>query len=163
MKKSLALSLALAVCAVGAITPAQADDTSLKGCAVNAVMLPVKAVGIGTGMIVGVPMAILRRSSNRCIECTETGADHLGGREHGPPMVLAAVLGYPMGMIVGTGEGLYAGTRNAIQHGSEKPFSLASMSLADDLGGDYAPAGGGSTHKTETKKTETKTDKKESK
>lgn len=131
VKKFLSLSLA-AVAAVGFVGPARADD-DMKSCAKNMALLPVRAAAIATGMVVGIPVAIVRRTSDRCVENTNTYADKIGGHESIPPRVFSMALAVPVGMIVGTGEGVMAGGKNALQYGVEKPFSLSSLSLAEDL------------------------------
>ena len=136
MKKPLALSLALVAVSMWTLLPARADG-GWKDAAKNTALVPVKAASIASGLALGVPMAIVRRTSNRCIEKTSSGADNIGGHESAPPVLFAAVLGLPAGLIEGTGEGIYQGTKNAIQFGATKPFSLESFSLAEDLGGDY--------------------------
>ncbi len=130
MKKSL--SMLLAVLAISACAPANAEDT--KEMAKNTALFPIKAVAMGAGMVVGIPVAITRRSSNRCIEYTQNIADKIGGKEHGPPAIFASVLGMPAGLIVGAGEGVYYGGRNAINGGAgEKPFALGTFSLDSEL------------------------------
>jgi hypothetical protein len=130
VKKSL-LTL-LAALALTTCGPAYAEDA--KEMAINAAWFPVKAVAVGSGMVIGIPVAITRRSSNRCIEFTQNFADKIGGKEHIPPMMIASVMGMPFGLIVGTGEGVYFGGRNAINHGvEEKPFSLSTFSLDPEL------------------------------
>lgn len=130
VKKSL--SMLLAALAIATCSPANAEDT--KEMAKNAALFPVKAAAVGAGMVVGIPVAITRRSSNRCIEFTQSFADKIGGKEHIPPSVIASVLGMPFGLLVGTGEGIYYGGKNAIDGGSgEKPFGLATFSLDSEL------------------------------
>lgn len=99
----------------------------------NAAMFPVKALAIGSGTVVGIPIAITRRASSRSIEFTQSFADQIGGHEHIMPNVFAMTMGVPFGLLVGTGEGVYYGGKNAIVNGSEKPFSLASFSLESEM------------------------------
>jgi hypothetical protein len=140
------------------LAPARADG-GWKDAAKNTALVPVKAASIASGLVVGVPMAVVRRASNRCIEKTSAGADNIGGHESAPPVLFAAVLGIPAGLIEGTGEGLYQGTKNAIQFGATKPFSLESFSLADDLGGDYSAPGSSQKETKSGGSKEQKTDK----
>jgi hypothetical protein len=49
------------------------------------------------------------------------------------PLGMASLMGIPFGMVVGTAEGAYSGGRNSISHGWEKPFSLETFSLGDEL------------------------------
>lgn len=131
MKKSLfGLVMALSLASTIA-TPAKAEEWG--DMAKQTALLPVRCVAIGSGMVVGLPVAVTRRSSNRCIEFTQSFAEKIGGKEHIPPMLFASVMGVPFGLLVGTGEGVYAGGKNAISHGWEKPFSLASFSLDKEL------------------------------
>lgn len=130
MKKILIGTLALTAL-MGTCAPAHAEKEG--EMAKQALLLPVRFAAMGSGMVVGTPVAITRRTSNRCIEFTKTFADNIGGHEHLVPMAMASVMGVPFGMIVGTGEGVYHGGRNAISHGWEKPFSLDSFSLGEEL------------------------------
>ncbi len=128
MKKSISAFLAALALASTLNAPAQAEDT--KTMATNAAWFPVKALVVGSGMVIGIPVAITRRSSNRCLEYTRNFADNIGGKEHIPPMVFASLMGIPFGLISGTAEGVYYGGKNAIVNGSsEKPFQLATFSL----------------------------------
>lgn len=132
-QKTRAAKLALlALCASVFTTPAFAADEP-KTMAENAVLFPVRAASVASGLVVGVPVAILRRSSNRVIEYTGNFADKIGGKDHIPPMVFGSVLGLPFGLIVGTGEGVYYGGKNAFSNSVEKPFSLAAFSLDKEL------------------------------
>jgi hypothetical protein len=121
----------LTILALGAALPAQAEDA--KGMATNAAMFPVRAASVATGLVVGIPVAIMRRTSNRCIEYTDNFADKIGGHEHGPPVMFGAILGMPFGLLVGSGEGVFYGGKNAFCNSVEKPFSLATMSLDTEL------------------------------
>jgi hypothetical protein len=121
----------LTIVALGAALPSQADEP--KSMVTNAVMFPVRAASVATGLVVGIPVAMLRRTSNRCIEYTDNFADKIGGHEHGPPVMFGAILGMPFGLLVGSGEGVYYGGKNAFCNSVEKPFSLSTMSLADEL------------------------------
>jgi len=130
VRKPFSLTLALTALLTANVLPALADGGDT---AKEAAMFPVKAASMGTGMVIGVPVAITRRASNRCIEYTQSFADKIGGKENIPPMMFAMILGVPFGLLVGTGEGVYAGGKNAIEKSCEQPFSLDSMSLGDDL------------------------------
>ncbi len=133
MTKTLAIALSLAVLTVAPITSAQAAEDGLRDAARQTVRLPLRAAGVATGLAVGVPMAITRRASNRMIEYTQSFADKIGGHTSAPPVIFASIIGLPFGMLVGTAEGVYVGSTNAIQQGVEKPFSLESLSLAEKL------------------------------
>lgn len=130
MKKSL--SMLLAALAIATAAPANAEDT--KEMAKNAALFPVKAAAVGAGMVLGIPVAITRRSSNRCIEYTQNIADKIGGKDSAPPCIFASFLGMPAGLVVGIGEGMYYGGKNAIDGGvGEHPFGVGTFSLASEL------------------------------
>ncbi len=99
----------------------------------QALMLPVRMVAIGSGMVLGIPVAIVRRSGARSVGFTEQFADNIGGKEHMIPMGMASLMGVPFGLVVGTAEGVYSGGRNSINHGWEKPFCLDSFSMGEEL------------------------------
>lgn len=131
MQKSLSSLVAAIALSVSMTAPAFADDAATM--AKNTAMFPVKALAIGAGTVVGIPVAITRRASSRSIEYTQSFADQIGGHEHIIPSFFAMTMGVPFGCLVGTGEGVFYGGRNAIVHGSEKPFGLASFSLESEL------------------------------
>lgn len=130
--KALTCSL-LALAAMASTANVQALADEPKTMATNAVLLPVRAASIASGLVVGIPVAIARRSSNRCIEYTGNFADKIGGKDNIPPMVIGSVLGMPFGLLVGTGEGVYYGGKNAFSNSVEKPFSLGAFSLDKEL------------------------------
>ena len=130
-KKIGALGFAMAALMSMAQAPAMADDA--KSMVTNVALMPVKAASIATGLVVGVPVAIMRKSSNRTIEYTGNFGDKIGGKDHMVPMMFGSVMGLPAGVIVGTGEGVFYSGKNAFSHSVEKPFCLASMSLDKDL------------------------------
>lgn len=117
---------------VTSLVPARADD-GLQDAVKHTAMVPVCALSVASGLVLGVPVAIFRRASTRMINYTESVADAIGGRNSAPPMIFGSVIGFPMGLVVGTGEGIYAGTTNAVQKGVEKPFSAASFSMDENL------------------------------
>ncbi len=134
MKRTVLSFLAALALTLPVIAPAPAlADDGLKDMTMNTVLFPIKAVGIGAGMVVGIPVAITRRASVRSMEFTDTFADKIGGHEHIPPRAMASLAGIPFGIIVGTGEGVYYGGKNAIVNGSEKPFCLGSFSLESEM------------------------------
>jgi len=124
----------LTLVAMSVALPARADEA--KSMVTNAALFPVRAASMATGLAVGIPVAMCRRASNRCIEYTDSFADKIGGHEHGPPVMFGAILGMPFGMLVGAGEGVYYGSKNAFGNSVEKPFSLATFSLDTELDSD---------------------------
>ena len=131
MKKSLSALVAAAALVASIAGPAQAEDT--KEMLKSTARFPVKALSVASGMVVGIPVAITRRASNRSMEYNETMANNIGGSEHLPPKFFASIASLPFGILVGTGEGIYYGGRNAITGSCEKPFSKAAFSLDSEL------------------------------
>jgi hypothetical protein len=133
VKKSAASILALVTVAVASALPALADDNDYTTMAKNTAMFPVRTLALGSGMVVGCPVAVLRRVSNRCIEYTGNMADKIGGKNNLPPVLFASVLGVPFGLVAGSAEGMYYGGKNAITNCVEHPFSKDSFSLGNEL------------------------------
>lgn len=133
MYKSLCSFLVAIVLVSSSALPGFAEDAQemAKGYA----WFPVKALAMGAGSVVGIPIAITRRASSRSVEFTQNFADQIGGHENIVPSAFGMLMGVPFGLLVGTGEGVYYGGRNAITNGYEKPFSLATFSLDPDLEG----------------------------
>ena len=129
MNKKIGLLALLALTLNTSPAFAESEGTMAK----QALMLPVRMVAMGSGMALGIPVAIVRRSGARSVGFTESFADNIGGKEHMIPMGMASLMGVPFGLMVGTAEGVYSGGRNSISHGWEKPFSLESFSMGEEL------------------------------
>ncbi len=106
---------------------------SAKEMGINTLMFPVRALGVATGLVIGVPVAITRYSFARSAQFTNSCADAVGGKECVPSILLGSIPGITGGILAGTGEGLYHGGRNAIHNGSKQPFSMSSLTLENDL------------------------------
>ncbi|MBI4533384.1 MAG: hypothetical protein HY711_05495 [Candidatus Melainabacteria bacterium] len=129
MKKFALSTVALAAVLLSSVLPVSAEDA--KEMMQNAAMFPVKALGVGAGLVLGTPIAVTRCTASKTREYTGTFADKIGGKEHAVPTAFAMVLSVPFGVLAGTSQGVYYGGKNAIAHGSEKPFSKDSFSLGD--------------------------------
>lgn len=134
MKKSIISALALVAVSVMTSLPAFAEhENNYSEMAKNTAMFPVRTLALGSGIVIGTPIAIVRRVSNRCIEYTGNMADKIGGKNSLPPVLFASVLGVPFGLIAGTAEGVYYGGKNAIDNCVEHPLSKDLISLGDKL------------------------------
>jgi hypothetical protein len=129
VNKKIGLLALLALTLNTAPAFAESEGTMAK----QALMLPVRMAAMGSGMALGIPVAIVRRSGARSVGFTESFADNIGGKEHMIPLGMASLMGVPFGLVVGTAEGVYSGGRNSISHGWEKPFSLESFSMGEEL------------------------------
>ena len=132
MYKSLCSLLVALVMVSMSAAPSYAEDA--KEMAMGYAMFPVKALVMGAGAVVGIPVAITRRASSRSIEFTQNFADQMGGHENIVPSAFGMILGLPFGMLVGTGEGVYYGGKNAVST-YEEPFTLKTFRLDHDLEG----------------------------
>lgn len=128
--KKLPIALAALMLTTMSVGPASAADESVSSIAKQAAWFPVQAVGVGTGMAVGIPIAILRRTGVRIRELNAGAADKIGGKEHIHPNIFAAVYSVPVGTLVGVSEGVYMGGKNSFK-AIEKPFSATSISMGD--------------------------------
>lgn len=134
MRRPTATLLAAVLVSTVALLPARADDGEGVGdMAKKTAWLPVQVAGIGAGMAVGIPFAMVRQVITRSAQKTGDLADKMGGKEHGPPNWFAAPIGLGFGLVVGGAEGVYWGARNAFKYGFDKPFRPASFSMSDDL------------------------------
>jgi hypothetical protein len=111
--------------------PALADDDKTMGMVKGTAMFPVKVAAVSTALVVGTPIAIVRRTAVRIRDFTSQAADNIGGKDSFPPNFFASFFSVPAGTLVGVSEGCYYGAKNAIVNGVEKPFSLDAFSLAD--------------------------------
>lgn len=132
MKKTAISILALVTLASVSSLPASAEN-DFGGMAKSTAMFPVRTVALGAGLVVGTPVAVVRRVSNRCIEYTSNFADKIGGKDNLPPVLFASMMGVPFGIISGSAEGVYFGGKNAISNCVEHPFSKDSFSLGNEL------------------------------
>lgn len=81
-----------------------------------------------TGVIVGTPIAIFRKS----VECTASDTKELVGESKNPIfLVPAGMLSLPWGVFSGSVEGLYAGIADSWVYADDKPFSKDSFSLGE--------------------------------
>jgi len=132
VKKSALSILSLVAIAALSTLPASADN-DYGTIAKNTAMFPVRTLALGSGLVVGTPVAVVRRVSSRCIEYTGNMADKIGGKGNLPPVLFASVLGVPFGVVAGSAEGVYYGGKNAINNCVEHPFSKDSFSLGNEL------------------------------
>lgn len=125
MKKLLFSLTAFSLISVSA--PAFAGDDA----ASNTVFLPFRVLSFGVGAVVGVPVSIVKHTVSNVPKHTEAIADKMGGKDNGVAVFFAAPPAIVSGFVFGAGQGVYSGTLNSVNNCAEKPFSPASMSLAD--------------------------------
>jgi hypothetical protein len=91
---------------------------------VGVAMWPVKAVGMTTAAVVGTPIAVTRYVAKESVASTKKVAG-----DSGNPMMLgaASLIGVPVGLVVGSVEGMYYGTYNSYKN----PFNKDAFSLGE--------------------------------
>jgi hypothetical protein len=129
------LVAALALVLSAGFAPAFAADDPLQQ-AVDSSLIVTRVGGVGTAMVVGTPVAILRQTHKSYVHMTTAAADKIGGHDCGPCCLLASVVTIPASLVVGPATGTYYGAKNAFSKGFSNPFSPASFSLADDFAGE---------------------------
>lgn len=128
MKRSaFGLVLSLFV-ALGTFSPAFAGEEGGLDMAVQAGLFPVRIAAMGAGIVVGTPISIVRETTKSYIHYTSGAADKVGGHNNGASCALANFFSAPVSLVVGSGKGVYAGTKNGID-GFNKPFNPASFSV----------------------------------
>ncbi|MBI4534206.1 MAG: hypothetical protein HY711_09715 [Candidatus Melainabacteria bacterium] len=130
------IGLAQALCllaALGSISPVLAKDEPLD-MAVDGSLMVTRMGGVGTGLVLGPPVASVKCSVKCYKDWTPALADKvggkLGGKDSGPVVGLVSLVTLPASLACGTGQGIYYGTKNAFTHGFNEPFSPASFSLS---------------------------------
>jgi hypothetical protein len=123
MKKLCAAFLCGLAISTLAVAPAFADDDGVLSVVVG---MPLKGASVATAMVVGLPVAIVRKSAENTKEQTKKVA----GDNANPVMTgLAALVGLPIGLVSGTIDGSQAGFKNSLKF--DKPFSKEQFSLGD--------------------------------
>ncbi|MBK8224221.1 MAG: hypothetical protein IPK73_24725 [Candidatus Obscuribacter sp.] len=137
MKRALTLLVA-ALCLGANAYPAQAGDYGKKTASTDSseflretAMLPVKVMAVGTALAIGTPIAVLRCEGNKLGQYTEALSDEATKSGGSAVLMLASLPGQTLNLLAGVGEGLVAGSTNAVE-GWHDPFSDKSFSL-DEL------------------------------
>ncbi len=132
MKKFGALLALAATLLVSA--PVRADEEALDMVTQGSLMFT-RVGGMGAGLVVGTPIAIVRESVKSYIDLTQGAADSvgesMGGKDSGPVCLVVSFVTLPAGLLVGGAKGLYYGTRNGVVSGFNTPFHSDSFSLGE--------------------------------
>ena len=132
---NLAAALSLLLSA-GIIAPAFAADEPLQKAVDGSVMVT-RVGGVGAGMVVGTPVAIVKQTVKSYVHMTKGLADKMpGGHDCGPCCLVASVATIPACLVVGPATGTYYGVKNGMKVGFSNPFSPQSFSLTDNYAGD---------------------------
>ena len=134
MVKRIGLSQALCLLmSIGSISPALANDQPLEKV-IDGSLMVTRIGGVGTGLVLGPPVASVKCSVKCYKDWTPAVADKVGGKcggkDCGPVMGVVSLVTLPASLMCGTSKGIYYGTKNAFTHGFNEPFSPASFSLS---------------------------------
>lgn len=125
---ALAVVAMTSVCAM----PALADDEPLDKVTQGSLMVT-RAGGVGAGVVVGTPVAVVRQSLKTYVNFTQSAADKvggkLGGKDNGPVCAVVSLVTLPASLVVGGAKGVYYGTKNGVTNGFNQPFHPDSYSL----------------------------------
>ncbi len=123
MKKLSAAFLAGMVISTLAVAPAFADDDGVLSVVVG---MPLKGASVATSMVIGIPVAIVRKSA----EATKEQTKKVAGDKANPVMTgFSALVGMPIGIMSGTIDGTKKGFKNSLK--CDKPFTKEQFSLGD--------------------------------
>ena len=94
----------------------------------SAAKLPTAAVSFTAGVLVGTPIAVVRKCMTEGVKATK----ELTGETSNPFILIpVGLIGFPGGMMTGTLYGFYEGPKNAAANCFSDPFSKDSFSLGD--------------------------------
>lgn len=132
--KTVKLGAALLVAATlfGTVAPAMAADEPLDKVTEGSLIVT-RVGGMGTGLVIGTPIAVGRETFKSYKSFTESAADKVGGKfggkDNGPVCGLVSLVTLPAAIVVGGAKGVYYGTKNGVVGGFDKPFYKDSYSL----------------------------------
>lgn len=140
MLKKLATSFMLASALVGALvlptlaqnakttaTSAGSDDTFQ-----NIVFFPVRVVGSGVGLAVGIPLGAVKDGVKGAQMGTKWVAGKLGNEDGVYQNWVGALVGGPVGLAGGSAYGTFDGGWHGIVTGYEKPFSTEAFTFKEE-------------------------------
>jgi hypothetical protein len=129
MLKKLASSFILASALVGTlVAPSFAGDDTFK----SIVVFPVRVVGTGVGMVVGVPLGAFKDSVKGSIKTSKCMSDKVGSDDHHGMQFVGSVIGAPFGFIAGGAYGMFDGAVHGAKEGYGKPFSKDTFTFKDE-------------------------------
>lgn len=131
MSKTKIAGLLSALCAASMVAPAMAasGDSDAMDKVMQVSEFPVRVAGVGTGIVLGTPVAILRQSVHSYMQMTNPVADKIGGHDCGLSCGAASLVTIPASLVKGTVLGSYYGVKNGMVDGFSTPFNTSSFSL----------------------------------
>lgn len=114
--------------------PAMAEEEPLDMVTQGSLMVT-RMGGIGAGLVVGTPIAVVRETYKSYVDFTQTAADKvggkMGGKDSGPVCAAVSLVTLPASIIVGGAKGIFYGTKNGVWTGFQQPFHPDSFSLGE--------------------------------
>lgn len=136
MKTSKLAALLATTIALGIGLPMFAAETKGSGdhmeTVVDGSLIFTRAGGVGAGVVLGTPVAIVRDTYKSYTTWTPALADQIGGKDFAPSCALVSLVTVPASMVWGTVTGTFHGTRNGLTKGFTEPFNPASFSITKD-------------------------------
>lgn len=123
---------------VANLSPALAkDEDGALDKSVQGGLMVTRVGGVGAGLVVGTPVAVVRETITSYIGLTGAAADKVGGavggKDNGPACAVVSLVTAPAALVVGGAKGLYYGGKNGMLHGFNEPFSPASFSISKEI------------------------------
>jgi hypothetical protein len=137
--KSSKLAAALSLLLMTAtLSPAFAkDEEGALDKSVQGGLMVTRVGGVGAGVVVGAPVAVVRETISSYIGMTGAVADKVGGKaggkDNGLATAVVSLVTVPAALVVGGAKGLYYGSKNGMMHGFNQPFSPSSFSISKDI------------------------------
>ena len=128
-----ALPLAAALVLLGQI-PVFADDSTsdLDDFIVQTSVMPMRLLGVVTGITIGVPVATVKATINKTAAFQTKISKAFGDDDSVASAIYSTAVAVPGGILGGAIDGTYTGCKHGLTSGFERPFSAQSMSLADN-------------------------------
>lgn len=132
MKLGAALAL---VAMLGVSSPAMAADEEPMEMVTQGSLIVTRTAGLGAGVVVGTPVAIVRQTYKNYVSFTQSAADKvgekMGGKDSGPVCAVCSLVTLPASMVVGGAQGVYYGVKNGVVSGFNQPFHPDSFSMGE--------------------------------
>lgn len=137
MKTSKLAALLAVAMAFGMTSPMFASEGKSSGGdnmdkVVDGSLIVTRVGGVGAGVVLGTPVAIVRDTYKDYTSWTTTLADSVGGHDCAPSCALVSLVTIPASLVWGTVTGTYHGCRNGLTKGFTEPFNAESFSITKD-------------------------------
>ncbi|GEM_PF-466299 len=136
-RSNLTAAVSLALMLANMAPAFSKDDEGALDKAVDGSLIVTRVGGVGAGLVLGTPVAVVRETISSYIGLTGAAADKVGGKIGGKDSGIAcgvvSLVTVPAALVVGGAKGLFYGSKNGMMKGFNNPFSPASFSLSKDM------------------------------